>query len=75
MTYEMLTQTKLEFMTSIHDVWAAESMPPVPQVLEQQVAQLYSEQLHWCSVCDLANENWMKKSQNLLVWFSKMVLA
>jgi hypothetical protein len=27
------------------------------------------------SVCDFANENWMKKSQNMLVWLSKMVLA
>jgi len=28
------------------------------------------EQLHWCSVYDPANQNWMKKSQRP-VWLSK----
>jgi hypothetical protein len=31
--------------------------------------------LHWCSVCDPANQNWMKKNQNMSVWLSKIVLA
>jgi hypothetical protein len=30
---------------------------------------------HLCLVCDPANQNLMKKSQNMQVWFSKMVLA
>jgi hypothetical protein len=29
------------------------------------------EKLHWCSVCDPANSNWM----NMPVWLSKMILA
>jgi hypothetical protein len=33
------------------------------------------EQLHWCSVCGLAKENWIKKSQDMLVCLCKMVLA
>jgi hypothetical protein len=33
------------------------------------------EQLHLCCVCDLQIKNWMKKSQNMLVWLSKMVWA
>jgi hypothetical protein len=33
------------------------------------------EQLHWCSVCALAKENWIKKSQNMLVCLCKIVLA
>jgi hypothetical protein len=37
-----------------------------PQILEQ---------LQQCSVCGPAKENWMKKSQNMPVWLSKMVLA
>jgi hypothetical protein len=32
------------------------------------------EQLHWCSVYDPANKNWMKKSQRP-VWLSKKKLA
>ncbi len=34
-----------------------------------------SEQLHLCSVCGPAKENWLKKIQNMLVWLCKMVLA
>jgi hypothetical protein len=33
------------------------------------------EQLHQYSVRGFAKENWMKKSQNMLVWFRKLVLA
>jgi hypothetical protein len=32
------------------------------------------EQLYQCSVRDPAHFNWMNKSQNMLVWLSKMVL-
>jgi hypothetical protein len=31
--------------------------------------------LHQGSICGPKKENWMKKSQNMLVWLSKMVLA
>jgi hypothetical protein len=33
------------------------------------------EQLRQWSVCDPGNQNLMKKSQNMLVWVNKMVLA
>jgi hypothetical protein len=33
------------------------------------------EQLHQCSVCGPTKENWMKKSHNMPVWLSKMLLA
>jgi hypothetical protein len=33
------------------------------------------EHLEGCSECDPAQYNWMKKSQNVPVWFRKMVLV
>jgi hypothetical protein len=27
-----------------------------------------------CSICDPANSNWMKKSQNMSVWLTKTIL-
>jgi hypothetical protein len=35
----------------------------------------FSEQLHWCSVCDPPKSCWMMKSENMSVWLNKMVLA
>ncbi len=31
------------------------------------------EHLQWCSVCDTAQQDWMKKNQNLPVWLRKIV--
>jgi hypothetical protein len=36
---------------------------------------LHMGKLHLCLVCDPANDNWLKKSQNMPVWLNKMVLA
>ncbi len=35
----------------------------------------YLEHLQRCSLCDPAQLNWMKKSQNMPAWLRKMVLA
>jgi hypothetical protein len=35
----------------------------------------WQEHLQQCSVCDPAEQNCVKKSQNLWVWLRKMVLA
>jgi hypothetical protein len=38
----------------------------------------HKEQLNRCSLCSLsdpANKNWMKKSENMPVWISVMLLA
>jgi hypothetical protein len=43
---------------------------------EEKSKHAGSAELHQCLlVCDSADENWTKKSQNILVWLSKMVLA
>jgi len=34
---------------------------------------MLEDQLHLSLVCDLAK--WMKKSQNVMIWLSKMILA
>jgi len=51
------------------------SPPPPPSPPPPLPLFVALEQLHRYSVCGPAKENWMKKSQNMLVWFSKMVLA
>jgi hypothetical protein len=33
------------------------------------------QQLRWCSVYGPVKEYWMKKSQNMLVWLGKLVVA
>ncbi len=50
--------------------------------LSQDVASMtrrqilkFSEHLHQCSVCDPAQQNWMKKIHRMPIWLKKMVLA
>jgi hypothetical protein len=38
------------------------------------VISIFLEDLERCSVCDPAQYNSMKKSQNMLIWLRKMVL-